>query len=200
MGPWFLASETGLIIPGCSHPRLQRGSVCMLICFSRVQLFVTPWTVAHQPSLSMGFSRREYWSGLLCPPPGDLLHPVIEPVSPVAPESQADSLLLSGGEHQVWCSPSPCNQMQLHMPNAQWGQTEKLVCGSEKGYCRAMQGEWVTCAQETLNSWNGFRKAFLKAPLWGRRGRVEGVTGHVISSCIILCLVDGEVTGWCHSS
>ena len=52
----------------------------------------------------------------------------------------------------------------------------------------------MTCAQETLNSWNGFRKAFLKAPLWGRRGRVEGVTGHVISSCIILCLVDGEVT------
>ena len=91
----------------------------MLICFSRVQLFATPWTVAHQLSLSMGFSRREYWSGLLCPPPGDLLHPVIEPVSPVAPESQADSLSLSGGEHQVWCSPSPCNQMQLHMPNAQ---------------------------------------------------------------------------------
>ena len=58
----------------------------------------------------------------------------------------------------------------------------------------------MTCAQETLNSWNGFRKAFLQATLWGRRGQVEGVTGHVISSCIILCLVDGEVTGWCHSS
>ena len=69
-----------------------------------------------------------------------------------------------------------------------------------KVYCRAMQGEWVTCAQETLNSWNGFRKAFLKATLWGWRGRVEGVTGHVISSCTILWLVDGEVTGWYHSS
>ena len=38
--------------------------------FSRVQLFVTPWTVALQAPLSMGFSRQEYWSGLPCPPPG----------------------------------------------------------------------------------------------------------------------------------
>ena len=35
----------------------------MLSCFSRVQLFVTPWTVARQSALSMGFSRQEYWSG-----------------------------------------------------------------------------------------------------------------------------------------
>ena len=34
------------------------------MCYSRVRLFVTPWTVAHQASLSMGFSRREYWSVL----------------------------------------------------------------------------------------------------------------------------------------
>ena len=40
---------------------------------SRVPLFETPWTVALQTSLSMGFSRQEYWSRLLCPPPGD--HP-----------------------------------------------------------------------------------------------------------------------------
>ena len=46
------------------------GNVCML---SRVQLFVTLWAVACQPPLSMGFSRQEYWSGLPCPPPGDLL-------------------------------------------------------------------------------------------------------------------------------
>ena len=39
---------------------------------NRVQLFVTPWTVAHQAPLSMKFSRQEYWSGLLCPAPGDL--------------------------------------------------------------------------------------------------------------------------------
>ena len=49
--------------------------------FNYVQLFVTLWTVAHQASPSMGFSRQEYWSGLPCPPPGDLPNPGIEPAS-----------------------------------------------------------------------------------------------------------------------
>ena len=39
---------------------------CMLRYFSHVQLFVTLWTLAHQATLSMGFSRQEYWSGLPC--------------------------------------------------------------------------------------------------------------------------------------
>ena len=49
---------------------------------SRVRLFATPWTVAHQTPLSMGFSRQEYWSGLPFPSPGDLPDPEIKPVSP----------------------------------------------------------------------------------------------------------------------
>ena len=53
----------------------------VLTCFSCVQLFVTPWTVAHLAPLSMGFSRQEYWSGLLCPPPADLPDPGITPAS-----------------------------------------------------------------------------------------------------------------------
>ena len=57
---------------------------------SGVGLFATPWTVAHQAPLSMGFSRQEYWSGLPCPSPGNLPDPGIEPRSP---ELQADSLL-----------------------------------------------------------------------------------------------------------
>ena len=69
--------------------------VCMLSCFSCVQLFATLWTLAHQSPLSMGFSRQEYWSGLPGPPLGDLPDPGIEPASPVAPALQADSLLLS---------------------------------------------------------------------------------------------------------
>ena len=44
-------------------------------------LFVTPWTVAHQALLSMGFSRQEYWTGLPCSSPGDLPDPGIEPAS-----------------------------------------------------------------------------------------------------------------------
>ena len=53
--------------------------------FSRVQLFVTLWTAARQVSLSMGFSRQEYWSGLPCPPPGDLPNPGIKPTSLMSP-------------------------------------------------------------------------------------------------------------------
>ena len=49
---------------------------------SHVQLYATPWTSAPQAPLSMGFSRQEYWSGLPCPPPWDLLDPGIEPESP----------------------------------------------------------------------------------------------------------------------
>ena len=48
----------------------------------RVRLFEIAWTVAHQAPLSMGFSRQEYWSGLPCPPPGDLPDPGIEPRFP----------------------------------------------------------------------------------------------------------------------
>ena len=65
---------------------------CVLSHFSRVWLFVTPWTVTHQAPLSMGFSRQEYWNGLPCPLPRDLPDPGIKPWSPA---SQADSLQLS---------------------------------------------------------------------------------------------------------
>ena len=57
---------------------------------SRLRLFVTPWTVAQQAPPSLGFSRQEYWSGLLFPSPGDLPDPGIEPRSPVL---QADALI-----------------------------------------------------------------------------------------------------------
>ena len=53
--------------------------------FSCVRLFATPWTVAHQAPLSMGFSRQEYWSGLPCPPPGDLPDPGVETESLMSP-------------------------------------------------------------------------------------------------------------------
>ena len=59
--------------------------MCKLSHFSRVQLVATLWTVAHQAPLSMGFSREEYWSGLLCPSPGDLPDPGIKPSSLTSP-------------------------------------------------------------------------------------------------------------------
>ena len=57
--------------------------------FSCVWLLKTPWTVACLAPVSVGFSRPEYWSGLPCPPPGDLPNPGIKPRSPTL---QADSL------------------------------------------------------------------------------------------------------------
>ena len=59
--------------------------VCVLIYFSHVRVFMTLWTVAHQVPLSMGFSWHEYWSGLPCPPPGDLVNPGIKPASLKSP-------------------------------------------------------------------------------------------------------------------
>ena len=58
---------------------------CVLSRFSRVQLFATLWTVAHQAPLSTGFSRQEYYSGLSCSPPGDLPNPEIKPASLESP-------------------------------------------------------------------------------------------------------------------
>ena len=56
--------------------------MCML---SRVPLFVTLWTLAHQALLSIGFSRQEYWSGLPFPISEDLPNPGMEPESLASP-------------------------------------------------------------------------------------------------------------------
>ena len=58
-------------------------------------VFVTPWAVAHQAPLFMGFSRQEYWRGLQFPPPLDLPNPGIETASSAAPALQENSLPLN---------------------------------------------------------------------------------------------------------
>ena len=61
-------------------------SLCVCTCaHSPVRLFATPWTVAHQAPLSMGFPRQEYWSGLPIPPPEDLPELGIQPKTPASP-------------------------------------------------------------------------------------------------------------------
>ena len=68
-----------------SHSELQLLLLTMRACMlSRVQLFVTLWTISHQAPLSMGFSRQEYWSGLPFPL-GDLPNPGIKPTSLTSP-------------------------------------------------------------------------------------------------------------------
>ena len=67
----------------------RRSTYCLILCIyvcmrvlRRVQLLATPWTIAYQAPLSMGFSRQEYWSGLSFPPPGNLPNPGMEPAFP----------------------------------------------------------------------------------------------------------------------
>ena len=75
--------STCMCIYACVHVSVyERVCVSML---SHVRLFTTPQTVAHQAPLSVGFSRQEYWSGLPCPPPGDLPDPGIKTLSLASP-------------------------------------------------------------------------------------------------------------------
>ena len=105
---WLLAPP---ILPWDSGTPVWTLCVCAK-SLSRVQLFVTPWTVARQASLSMGFSRQKYWSGLPFPSPGDLPDAGIQPRSPAL---QADSLLteLRGKHPPPPPAPAPAPALAL---------------------------------------------------------------------------------------
>ena len=68
---------------------------CVPSHFSYVQLFETLWTIAHQAPLSFGFFRQEFWSGLPCPPPGDLPDAGIKPASLMSPTLAGGSFTTS---------------------------------------------------------------------------------------------------------
>ena len=94
---------------------------------SRVRLFATLWTVAHQAPPSLGFSRQEYWSGLPFPSPWDLPDPGIEPRSPAL---QADTLT----------SEPPGKQQQIRT------YTERAAGGCQ-GFCRGLRGKVAQVAK-----------------------------------------------------
>ena len=71
---------------------------------SSVRLFATPWTVAYQAPLFMGFSKQEYWSGLPCPPPGDHPDPGIESLSPVSPALAGGFFTAEPLEKHFYCT------------------------------------------------------------------------------------------------
>ena len=71
--------------------------------FSCSQLFVTPWIIARQASLSMEFSRQEYWSGLPCPPPADLSHPRTEFTSPALAGGFFTTEPPGAHNQRMWC-------------------------------------------------------------------------------------------------
>ena len=80
--------------------------VVIVLVLSHVQVFVTVWTLACQISLSMGFPRQEYWSGLPFPSPRDLPYPGIKPISPALQMdlllSHQGSLLIILGSSYKW--------------------------------------------------------------------------------------------------
>ena len=87
--------------------------VCVYVCvLSHVQLFVTPWAVACQVPLSMGFSRQEYWHGLPFPSPRDLPNPGIKPGSSVLAGRDFTTVIgayLAHLNSQSWTLPcAPC--------------------------------------------------------------------------------------------
>ena len=81
LGNLALMEFTSLVTHMVKHLPIMLGKVNVK-SLSRIRLFATPWTVAHEAPLSMGFSRQEHWSGLPFLPPGDLPDPGIEPVCP----------------------------------------------------------------------------------------------------------------------
>ena len=85
------------------HLTSIRTHACMLSHFIHVQLFGTPWTVACQVPLSMGFSRQEYWSGLPFPPPEDLPHLGIKP-APLKSPKLAGRFFTTSAICQEWPS------------------------------------------------------------------------------------------------
>ena len=87
---------------------------------SRVWLFATPWTVVHQAPLSMGFPRKEYWSGLPFPPPGHLPDPGIKPTSPVSPA-------VAGG---IFTTEQPGNVTAESAPNWSYPVSNKILNSS----------------------------------------------------------------------
>ena len=103
-------------------------TLCMLHHFSCVQLFATPWTVACQAPLSMGFSRQEYWSGLPCPPPGDLPDTGIEPASPATPALRMNPLPMSyQGSPDTLYSLNTCS-LHFYYDYMLWTEN-RLGCG-----------------------------------------------------------------------
>ena len=95
--------------------------------FSRIQFFVTPWTVDHRAPLAMGFSRQEYWSGLPCPPAGDLPNPGMEPPSLMSP-------VLAGGFFTISATWSPYRDSNKEEKRSLfWGGTWKCRTGMSTG-------------------------------------------------------------------
>ena len=129
-----------------------------------VPLFSTPWTVAFQAPLSMGFSRQEYWSGLPLPPPGDLPDPGIQRTSSAL---QLDSLPLSHeGSLQGTGLPSTKSS---EAESALWEAPGSSNPGRGRGSCEGTRDAVVSADRSQLGPGSCLRGAclprFLQQPV-----------------------------------
>ena len=105
--------------------------LCECCHFSRVQVFVTPWTIARQAPLSSRLSRQEYWSWFPILPLGDLFKPGIKPASPAL---QADSLPLSHRGRPYIFSITYKSTIQTGLEG---------VCSRASSYILEKEQEWI---------------------------------------------------------
>ena len=133
------------------------GQACVILLFacvcaqllSHVQLFLTLWTVTRWASLSMEFSRQEYWSGLSHPSLGDLPYPGIESASSVAPALLADSLPLSPRGSSALLSKFLLMQQQISVAwEAEPGLSkgEQLLDATEPCVLLGSSRQWIPLA------------------------------------------------------
>ena len=109
----------------CLSISLQKASSSSSV-LSHVPLFVTLWTIAHQPPLSMGFFRQKYWSGLPFPPPENISDPGIKPMSPLSPALQEDSLIIRWHSLPIRKAINPLKRRQIVMTQRQLFQPSYL--------------------------------------------------------------------------
>ena len=125
---------------------------CSACTLSHAGLSVTPWIVAHQASLSLGFSRQEYWSGLPSPSSGDLPDPGIEPTSPAL----AGGLFATGPPGKlVWV---PKTAIRL-FANKNTSFTSSFLVRGPEGWCFKIRWNQM----QAFNS----KKGVASAAVWG---------------------------------
>ena len=138
---------------------------------------MTPWTVACQSPLSMGFSRQEYWSGLPFPSPRDLPNPGMEPGSPAL---QADSLPTElQGKHHV----SACMYAKLlsHVASLRPCEPYRLPSSLVQGILQARVLEWVAMPFSRVSSQPGIKLLFLTSLVLAGRFLLQYHLGSPVS-------------------
>ena len=120
---------------------MVKSTTRVLSCFCHVLLCATLWTVAHQVLLSMGFSRQEYYSGLPCPPVGDLPDPGIKPTSLTFP-ALAGRYITTTWVLVAQSCPTLCNPMDYSLPGS-----------SIHGILQVRTLEWVAIPFSRGSSW-----------------------------------------------